>query len=209
MENKDAILLDQRYLDGAGAPVAMDAILTSPPFAEFKLMKVRLLLVVNQQGIPKLLAELANAKLGVEVHQVRVNPQNSAVVQSVRTLLTSVGGAPGGSAPGASREGSGMVRSPMMRPPSGGAGPGRPPAGVYGPRREGGSMMPSMTPGAGGENPNDATVEIKGIFYIYNPYNPEKTGSGTDTTNVDQRTMFGFAGASGAAGGAPAATAPL
>jgi hypothetical protein len=39
-------LLDGRYLDGAGAPLGADAAQTSPPFAEFKLMKVRLILVV-------------------------------------------------------------------------------------------------------------------------------------------------------------------
>jgi hypothetical protein len=55
------------------------------------------------------------------------------------------------------------------------------------------------------ENPNDATVEIKGIIYIYNPYDATKTGTGTDTSAVDKRTMFGFAGASG---GGAAATAP-
>lgn len=212
--NKDVVLLDQRYLDGAGAPVMGDAILNSPPFAEFKLMKVRLLLVVDQRGIPSVLAELANAKLGVEVHQVRLNPQNSTVVQSVRTLLTSAGGGATGGYPGAGRPGEGGATRPTSMPtrsPYGPGATGRPPAGAYGRstgRSEGGATA-SLASGTGTENPNDATVEIKGIIYIYNPANPEKTGSGTDTTNVDQRTMFGFAGASGAAGGAPAAAAPL
>lgn len=202
--NKDQMLLDDRYLDGAGAPVKADAALTSPPFAEFKLMKVRLQLVVDQKAIPTLLAELANAKLGVEVHQVRVNPQNSTVVQSVRTLLTSTGAA--GAMPGG-REG-----APRMGPsPYGPSMPSRSP-NPYGPsvssaRREGG-YSPSMSAMPGAMSPTDATVEIKGIIYIYNPFNADKTGTGTDTTNVDQRTMFGFAGASGAAGGATAA-APL
>jgi len=204
--NKDQMLLDDRYLDGAGAPVKADAALNSPPFAEFKLMKVRLLLVVNQQAIPTLLAELANAKLGVEVHQVRVNPQNATVVQNVRTLLTSTGAA-GGGMPGG-REGG--MRMPSASPygPSLSRGPS-----PYGPsmgsaRREGG-YSPSMTAMPGATSPTDATVEIKGIIYIYNPFNPDKTGSGTDTTNVDQRTMFGFAGASGAAGGATAPAPPM
>lgn len=202
--NKDQMLLDDRYLDGAGAPVKADAALTSPPFAEFKLMKVRLQLVVDQKAIPTLLAELANAKLGVEIHQVRVNPQNSTVVQSVRTLLTSTGAAgamPGGREgaprmPSASPYGPSLSRGPSPYGPSPGGG-----------RREGG-YSPSMSTMPGATSPTDATVEIKGIIYIYNPFNPDKTGSGTDTTNVDQRTMFGFAGASGAAGGATAA-APL
>jgi hypothetical protein len=217
--NKEQLLLDDRYLDGAGAPVKADAALNSPPFAEFKLMKVRLLLVVNQKGIPTLLAELANAKLGVEVHQVRVNPQNSTVVQSVRGLLTATGGgASSGGQYGGRREGGGAggaVRAPTptMGPRGGGAyGPSMGRGGAYGPsaggRREGGGAYGGASSGTTTESPNDVTVEIKGIIYIYNPCNPAKTGSGTDTTNVDQRTMFGFAGASGAAGGAGAATPP-
>jgi hypothetical protein len=213
--NKEQMLLDDRYLDGAGAPVKADAALNSPPFAEFKLMKVRLLLVVNQKGIPTLLAELANAKLGVEVHQVRVNPQNSTVVQSVRGLLTATGGgASSGSPYGGRREGGGAggaVRAPVAPRGGGAYGPSR--GGAYGPsggggRREGGGAYAGASSGTTTESPNDATIEIKGIIYIYNPCNPEKTGSGTDTTNVDQRTMFGFAGASGAAGGAGATTTP-
>lgn len=211
--NKEQMLLDDRYLDGAGAPVKADAALNSPPFAEFKLMKIRLVLVVDQKGIPTLLAELANARLGVEVHQVRVNPQNATVVQSVRTLLTSTGTGATASPYGRGGEGGGVTRPPggATRSPYGPGGVTGRPSSPYGPSmrstgREGGSIYGSMTGGAtGAENPNDATVEIKGIIYIYNPYNPAKTGSGTDTTNVDQRTMFGFAGASGAAGGAAAA----
>lgn len=56
---------------------------------------------------------------------------------------------------------------------------------------------------AAGQNTNDATIEIKGIMYIYNPYDPTKTGSGTDAS--DARSLFGFGGAADSAA-APAAT---
>jgi hypothetical protein len=203
--SKESIILEGRYVDGSGKPVDATAAQTAPPYAEFKLMKVRLALVVDQRGIPKLMANLANAKLGVEIHQVRVNPQETKVVQSVRENLV---GAAGGSAypgrPGGGYPGPSASAGPPggSRSPYGGGG-GSP----YGGRREGGP--PSGYGGAAstqaaGQNTNDATIEIKGIMYIYNPYDPTKTGSGTDAS--DARSLFGFGGAADGAAAAPAAT---
>ncbi len=214
--SKESILLENRYLDGSGKPVPAEAAQASPPFAEFQLMKVRLCLVVDQRGIPKILANLANAKLGVEVHQVRINPQNVDVVTNVRNNLgggggggggPSYGGRPGGGYPG------GAVRSPGR--PEGGGSPygGRPGGSPYGGRpggREGGAPagyggggMTGQTPG---ENANDATIEIKGIMYIYSRFNPAKTGSGTDTSEPSASSVFGMQAAAGATTvGAPVA----
>lgn len=203
MPSKESILLENRYLDGSGKPVPADAAQTSPPFAEFKLMKVRLCLVVDQRGIPKILANLANAELGVEVHQVRINPLKSEVVTNVRGNL---GAGAGGMAgyPGAGR-GMGGYPGPTMRPgpegsPYGGRAAGNPYGGVRSPggREGGGSPYGGMMSQTSAENPNDATIEIKGIIYIYSRFNAEKTGSGTDTSEANARSMFGFGGAAGA-----------
>jgi hypothetical protein len=64
----------------------------------------------------------------------------------------------------------------------------------------------SLTSQGTGENANNATIEIKGIIYIYNPFDEKKTGTGTDTAEVDKRTMFGFAGAASGAQTATPAT---
>jgi len=210
---KEQLLLQDRYVDGAGKPVDATAATTSPPFAEFKLMKVRLALVVDQKGIPQLLANLANADLSVEVHQVRINPLESTIAQSVRgNLLGGVGGGAGGYPGG--RPGGGYPG------PGGGGGgyPGPTGGGYPGPGGSGSRSVgrPETPPGYGGggysqtsssSSTNDATIEIKGIIYIYNPFDPAKTGTGTDTTEASARGMAGFAGAGDAAAAAPTAEA--
>ncbi len=212
MPSKESIILDGRYVDGSGKPVDATAAQTAPPYAEFKLMKVRLVLVVDQRGIPKLMANLANAKLGVEIHQVRINPQETKVVESVRANLGGSAG-PGGGYPGGRPGGGYPGPGPSVGPPGGAGSPygggGGSPYGRGGGRGEGGPPAGYGGGGGGlnqtaGQNTNDATIEIKGVMYIYNPYDPTKTGSGADAG--DARSLFGFAGATDGAAAAPAAT---
>ncbi len=61
--------LDGRYADADGKPLAADA---EPPFAEFKMLPLRAVLVADQRKIAGLLVAFANASLPVEVRRVRL-----------------------------------------------------------------------------------------------------------------------------------------
>jgi hypothetical protein len=145
-----------------------------------KRMPVRMQFRMDQKRLPLLLAECGNSKLPVEVRQVRIN----------RSTVSSSGGA--GASPGMSggMPGSASAGGGPGMPASGGASGGGP-AGFGG-----GGTMPGM-PGAGGgqgnakpasiasskTDPNEITVEIYGIVYLYNPPDrkilgiPEPAGS--------------------------------
>ncbi len=183
-------LLDGRYVDQKGQPLAYG---TEPPFPQFKMMPVRMVLLVDQRRIPKLLAQCANSSMPVEVKRVILRPDQ---VQSLNLGTPSTGAAAG--MPGMA--GSTMPGMPGAMPGmSGGAMPGMPGAmpGMGGPGRRMGStpassgaeamysgtmggtrasIMPGMMGGmpgtsAGGEaeTPWDMKVEIQGIIYIFNP----------------------------------------
>jgi hypothetical protein len=64
-------LLEGRYVDGNFNPLAAGA---PPPFAEFKMVPVRMQLVVQQQKIPKLLVECANSTMPIEPRAVHLWP---------------------------------------------------------------------------------------------------------------------------------------
>jgi hypothetical protein len=69
-------LLQGRYLDENGQPLAASAAATSTsgPFAEFKQIFVYMKFVMDQRKVPDLLSVCANSELPIEVRQVRVRP---------------------------------------------------------------------------------------------------------------------------------------
>lgn len=64
-------LISGRYVDSDGRPLSAD---DDPPFAEYKIMPIRMKLVMNQTKIPKLLVECANSSMPIEVRRVRLRP---------------------------------------------------------------------------------------------------------------------------------------
>ena len=66
----DEELGEGRYVDSQGNPIAA----TQAETGEFKLMPIRMKLVMDQRKIPDLLANCANSELTVEVRRVRINP---------------------------------------------------------------------------------------------------------------------------------------
>jgi hypothetical protein len=64
-------LLEGRYVDSNFNPLSASA---QQPYAEFKMMPVRMQLLVQQQKIPKLLVECANSTMPIEVRTVRIWP---------------------------------------------------------------------------------------------------------------------------------------
>ena len=90
----DAQLLNFRYVDNKGVPLPYDAGRTyyvAHPFAEFKLMPIRLSVVMDQRWIPKLLVKCANSNMPIEVRRVRV---------ATAEATTAMGGTTGMPAPG-------------------------------------------------------------------------------------------------------------
>ncbi len=65
-------LLSGRYVDDHGKSVAPNKM----PYAEYKIMPIRMKLVMNQMMIPKLLVECANSSMPIEVRRVRLRPDN-------------------------------------------------------------------------------------------------------------------------------------
>ncbi len=71
-------LLYGRYLDENNLPLALPEEVTFPIGTEFKRLPVRLALYMDQRWINRLIIELANAPLQVEVQEVRINPTDNA-----------------------------------------------------------------------------------------------------------------------------------
>lgn len=193
----DTFLKEGRYVDEDMEPLAADA---EPPYAEFKMMPIRMALVIDQRKIPELLAECANSSMPVEVRRVRLNPgegsgfgQFGAGGQSRRP--GGLGMEPGAMRPsgmrsgGAKRPGSllspgGMGRKPAGRKPTGIGGGMLRPSGVGGMDEMGrpggfGRMGGGSTAAEDESSPFDVPIEIQGIIYIYNPPDLAKLGTGT------------------------------
>jgi uncharacterized membrane protein YgcG len=150
-----AMLLANRYIGPDGAPIVDGSTVTG----EYRMLPVRMLLMMEQEAIPDILIECANAALPIEVKRVRINADKSGDGFDM-TLAT-----PGAAGMGTDGGGRGGFDGGGGRGFDGGGG-GR---GFDG-GRGGGMMSATMVPGA--SNVGIATVEFQGIVYIYNPPDP-------------------------------------
>lgn len=208
-------LLNGRYLDKNGMPLLYG---TEPPFPQFKMMPVRMLLLVDQRRIPALLAQCANSSMPVEVKRVTLRPEEAQSSLNLGGFNTGMAemGAPGMSTP--------MPSGSMMPGSMPGAVPGRMPGRIGGstmPRGRPSMGMPGMRmgsseeegipsagypmgPGVQGqlEEPTwEMTVDIQGIIYIFNP--PDRSRfEKTEATGAEGATP-GPSGAAGTGSGTP------
>ncbi len=148
----EAMLLNYRYIGPDGAVLADGAAVTG---GEFRMLPVRMELLMEQKAIPSLMIECANATLPIEVKRVRINPSESG---AGFPMTFSVPGADGGGGGDGGRGGGGGGRGFSSEFSGGGGG------------RGGGGATPTLTPGM--SSAGMATVEIHGIVYIYNPPDP-------------------------------------
>ncbi len=170
-------LADGRYVDTDYQPVDAARLVSTMKgqgvekdrlLAIAKRVPVRLQFKMDQRRLSLLLAECGNSKLPMEVRQIRVNKTDSG----------NAGGGGGGAMPGGG--GGGM--------PGGGGGGGMPggSSGMLGSGdADGGGGFPGGGIGGGGNqqgkksiaasstDPNEITVQIYGIVYLYNP--PDRT----------------------------------
>jgi len=163
---------DNRYLNVKNEPIAGATLRTAlesnqpndASLAVAKRVPVMMKLNMNQTAVHELVALCGSADLMVEVHQVRVLPQNSA-----------------GGGMGDMDGGGGEMDMDMDM---GGGGPGD--MGLGGMGSGGGAGFP----GGGADDsefPLDMSVEIYGIIYIYNPPDAGKLGDEqvTEDTVID------------------------
>jgi hypothetical protein len=157
-----------------------------------KRMPVRMRLVVDQRKLPKLLAEMGNASLPVEIKQLKVgNIQSSSGGASMMPSGGSGSGAGGGS-----RSSSGMMPGNIGGASSGGGSSASMSSasmssgamssasmGSGAMRSSGGGSASGMMMGGAGsaggasdESPFDINVELYGIIYLYNPVDLDKLG---------------------------------
>ncbi len=158
-ENTTRQLVEFRYIDENGKPSPYQPRYpyVKHPYAEFKMMPVRMSLVMDQRRLPKLLVQCANSNMPIEVRRVRFlksEPQS-----------TGTAGMHGGMGGERRYPTGGMEMGGAYRPSMGGM-------------TDGGYAQPG-----GGAAPQevgqfDAPVEIHAAIYIYNPPDREKLGTG-------------------------------
>ena len=142
-------LLDGRYVDDKGKPLPFGA---PQPFPEFKMMPIRMKLLIEQSRIPHLIVNAANSNMPVEFRVLRLNPEPG---KNFRT---------GGKNDVVAEPG--MPAGPTGIPGIGGPGAiATPGAGATG-----ADTSPSGREDAA--DPANVTLELLGIIYIFNP--PDK-----------------------------------
>lgn len=168
----DDALYMNRYVDQNEQPVPLENGQPKHPYSEFRMMPIRMSLLMDQRKIPELMVRCANSNMPVEIRQVRLSPGRTAKVNYAAAAASPLAGMMGPMAPGV--EGAGL-----FMPGAEGIGPGGP-GGM-------GDMFGEAAPGMGaGETafrgPYDFPVEILGIIYIYEPPDETKLGTGTAST---------------------------
>ena len=151
----DAMLLQNRYIDAEGKPIP-DA--STGMGTEFRRLPIRMVLMMDERWLPKVLVECANAPLPIEVQRLRINREKSGVDKDNQPfdLGASAGAGPGMSMGMGGRGGEGGRGMGMgMGMPMGGRG-----------YEGGGGMGMTLNPA---DVANLATVEIQGLVYIYMP----------------------------------------
>jgi hypothetical protein len=78
LSDADLDLLNTRYVNESLIPQEAG----EHPYAEFKMMPIRLQLSVDQRKLPDLLVECANSSMPVEVRQLRLNPEKALILSS-------------------------------------------------------------------------------------------------------------------------------
>lgn len=154
-------LIESRYVDKNGRPLPYetDYPYAKHPYAEFKMMPIRMNLVMDQRRLPKLLVECANSNMPIEVRRIRITKSQGGVLDVASASVTA---GPGAGAP---------QRMAGMFGPAG--------RGMEGPMRIDRGQGAARPTGDNQETgPFDIPVEIHGVIYIYNPPVRQQLGTG-------------------------------
>ena len=200
--------LEERYVDQTYTALVAEDIRTKASSQSLsdvmvaKRMPVRIRVKMDSRKLGKFLAECANAPLTFEVHQVRINPDDTAGMAGFGGMGGGYGGYGGyGDAGGGEMAGSGYGDESG----GGGDGYGGMPSGYGGYGGAGGGYGGYGGAGGGGgyggeggygydEGPPpetyDKTIEFFGVINIYNPVDKEKLGTApsSDSDDADATT---------------------
>lgn len=167
----DAMLLQNRYIDAEGKPIADAA---TGMGTEFRRLPIRMVLMMDERWLPKVLVECANSPLPIEVQRLRINREKSGIDKDGQAF--EMAASAGGGGPGMGMGGRGEMGGGRGGEMGRGGGMGMP----MGRGMEGGSMGMSLN---AADTANLATVEIQGLVYIYMPPDPSiLTVPGDDAT---------------------------
>jgi hypothetical protein len=102
----DSQLVSNRYVDDKGQPLASTEAeypYVKHPFLEFKMMPVRMSLIMDGRSLPKLLVNCANSNMPIEVRRVRIlkSPSSPIDLGQLAGSGTGPGGRPSGNQGGA------------------------------------------------------------------------------------------------------------
>jgi hypothetical protein len=150
-----------RYVDDQGKPLTDPA---QQPYAEFRMMPINLRLVIEQNQIPKLLAECANSNMPIEVRKFRL------LTAEFPPFEPAEGGGAAAAGPAAAGGKQKVQGSGGFRPPAPARGVG-PRGKTENPTGEEEECINPMEP--------PVPVEVQGIIYIYNPPDRQNLGKGT------------------------------
>ncbi|GIW93928.1 MAG: hypothetical protein KatS3mg110_1969 [Pirellulaceae bacterium] len=211
---------DYRYVDPKLSPLpaqrvrsAFDS--TNPEDAFLMVAKripVRIRVKVDQRKLPKLLAECGNARMQLEVRQVRINqaPRRGSSLGGGGAFGGGMGSTPPPPGEPTGMAGGGGEDAGVSIPGFGGGAEGffggaenEPDAaggGLAGPGFAGSSAPPFYGPSAppgtaatgralSDESPFDVDVELFGVIYIYNPVDREKLGIKLDEVGEGPATQ--------------------
>lgn len=168
----------------AASPTPDDAFLVVA-----KRMPIRIRLVVDVRKLPRLLAQLGNSMLPVEVRQVRINRSKDAGggMDIMGGNYGGIGGMMGGGLMGGEMMGADMMGAEAGMGMGYGMAPDMGPGAGMGMGGYGATPYGTDYGAGGGQNikgrtsvastsQNDVPVEIYGIIYIYNPVDQKKLG---------------------------------
>ena len=151
-------LLAGRYVNKEGNPLGAEE---KHPFAEFKLMPIRMVVVMDQRKIDRLLTECANSTMPIEVTRVSLWPSAG---KSLNLDALATAASPGGHK---------MHHSPGM---------GK--EGMMGYGEMGGNRGVAE---AVALSNNDIPIEIHGIISIFNKPDKEKLGTGAASEKPEEQ----------------------
>ena len=151
-EQSRRALIEGRYVDDKGQPLPYEAEYpyAKHSYAEFKMMPIRMNLVMDQRRLPRLLVECANSNMPIEVRRIRIQKSAGETID-----LAGAAGPAQGPRPAYGKQRVGPMPA-HRQPKASGA--------VQGDSQEAGQY--------------DMPVEIYGVIYIYNPPDREKLGTG-------------------------------
>lgn len=155
----DKALDDMRFVNDKCVPIPGGEKL---PYAEFKMIPVRFLLVMNQMKVSDLLVHCANSPLPVEIRRWRINPSGEGGV--IRTEQGSAGATPGAATAGTSA--TPRSANTSSRPTAGSGGM----VGLGSNSRRSGEETEI--------SPDDVDLEVIGMIYLFNPPDIGKLGTG-------------------------------